>query len=567
MKRLLLILPLLVLCLFYDTDDALACSGGGNGVLTLNLVNDSEFIVRGSVIEASGGNSIVRVDRYLAGSGANQLFIYRNSPGYWVGRNLRGYDYGCGIWQSPMVVNGVQMILGLNRNLNGTYAVEFTMPIIPTEDDFNVSYLNYDGDIHDRENHSADNWQPITTSVREFEARLEEITGQFAVLPEPVFTDSPYYPELRRRVLYITTENGTHYMMPIDSGAVVEIDPPCSENCPIFAPDYSHALYPIPVEENTYAVTYHTPSTYDWYEGYSRFSGDDILEFRPNFITAESVLFSPDSNFVIGWTDNVLSLYQIRIGFNNYYGDVPNIYDIAQFELSTENALESAELQGNVAWSGNSRVLVYWDTEGLHWFDLLSMDSSRIVEDVPRPERLEVSQSGRYVLYGDRNNWLLMDIFTGTQWENAIITPDEGRILHFYTPDENATFDVTDGLHTNLPIDTQSLIEWHWREFERQGREYHQLTIIAVDDNEGLCLGYYTLSPLDNHFAMPCFLVRSSDEHYVAQIIVDDVHGAIVARYSDGLITEYLNTIITFAELDSPIASISWGEPLWYVEG
>ena len=565
MKRLLLIVPLLVLCLFYDTDDAFACSGGGNGVLVLNRVNDSEFIVRGTVIEASGGNSIVRVDRYLVGSGANQLFVYRNSPGYWVGKNLRGYDYGCGIWRSPMLVSGGQMILGLNRNLNGTYAVEFAMPIIPTEDNFTVSYLNYDGDIDDRENHNADNWQSITTSVGEFEALLEGITGQSAVLPEPVFTGSIYYPELRRRVLYITTENGTHYMMPVDSGDVVEIDPLCSENCPIFAPDYSHALYPIPVGENTYAVTYRPPYADDWYEGYSRWRGDELLEFRPNFVTAEAVLFSPDSNFVIGWADNVLSLYQIRIGFNNFYGDVPNIYDIAQFELSIENVLEAAELYGSAAWSGNSRVLVYWDAAGLHWFDLLSMEKMLIVEDVPRPERLEVSQSGRYVLYGDRHDWLLMDTVTGTQWENAIITPDEGQILHFYPPDENNTFEVADGLHTNLPLDTQSLIEWHWREFERYGQEYHQIIFIAVDDNEGFCLGHYTLSPPDNYIVPPCFLGRSSDERYVAQIIVDDVYGAIVARYSDGLLTEHLDTIITYSGLDSPIASISWGEPLWYV--
>lgn len=566
MKRLLILLPLVVLCLFYDVDNAAACSGGPPPV-TLNEAIEYDVIVFGRILENSGGNSIIEVERYLVGSGERYLLISRQTPALWISKSERQYGFGCNYALSEIAPIGTQLYMALNRNPDGSYDMDLSsrrnFAIIPRRMDegVGVSYYYYNGDIHDEESYNYENMEVVTTTPEAFEATIADLTGQIAVAPDPLNVPQNYGIDavIFRRTLRITSENGTEYMLPIDRREVLGVSDVCQDNCPISSPDYTHFLQPISGNEHSYVLIYQRQLALDaeFWEDTSSAENQDY------YIVGEDFLFSPDSNFFIAWADHEIALYEIRIEVPEYRIAFPKAYELRRIELSVDDEHSPASLRGLGAWSGNSRMFAYVDAEGLKVVDIL--DSIAEPRSVAPNEgaglEIELSQSGRYVRYGTKQLWRLYDVFNGMVYNNTLISPDETYFVRFYqgrTPENESTNESQSSLFADVYSEF-SIVDWHWMDDEGL------YLILCRDETRQICVSRYFLHQY-GYSGIP-YAVSLDSGDSIRQIAYDDLYGKVAIQIDDySIFIEYLHYFELSDIIDSPIAHIEWGEPLWYVE-
>ncbi|MEQ8674802.1 MAG: hypothetical protein RLP44_18230 [Aggregatilineales bacterium] len=572
MKRLLILLPLLVLCLFYQVDDAAACIGFSYASV-VNDIPSYDVMVLGTVVENSAGNSIIHVERYLKGQGDPYLLVFRQTPAYWIGGRIRNYDNGCDTPLNEIARMGTQVYIALNRNPDGTYTTDQPIQVQARyfvvhqrweENKYVVSYQRYNGDITDTDSFNYDNLEYVTTTALEFEEEIEVLTEQTSI--PPTLPYDYYYrtsADIQRRVLNVTSQNGTQYIIPIDGQHIVETAPACIVDCPIYAPDYSHALYPIPVGENTYALAYEDLPRWIatvWYEGVETMMGN----YLPLHIAAQEFLFSPDSNFFLAWFDDRIIVYEIRSDFPTFYGQWPQVYELRRIELNVDDEHSAESLHGLGAWSGNSRMFAYVDAEGLKVADVLDVIAEPRLVALNEGAGLEVelSQSGRYVRYGTRQQWRLYDLLTGVVHNNTLISPDESYFVRLYqgmNPEDNTVNRTYSNLFVDIYADAP-IMDFDWFGDDR-------LTLLVCEDeSQQACNLYY------HHNGHPYYRngTYTLDEMYnyaVQQIAYDDLYGQVAVQIDDYQILYPYGLSFDLTDIiDSPIAHIEWGEPLWYVE-
>ncbi|MEQ8674803.1 MAG: hypothetical protein RLP44_18225 [Aggregatilineales bacterium] len=568
MKRLLILLPLLMLCLFYQVDDASACSGGPPPV-TLNEAIEYDVIVIGRILENSGGNSIIEVERYLLGSGERYLLMSRQTPALWISKNERQYGFGCNYALSEIAPVGTQLYMALNRNPDGSYDMDLSsrrnFAIIPylMDERVGVSYRYYNGDIHDEAAYHYEKMEVVTTTPEAFEATIADLTGQIAVAPDPLNVPQNYGMDgvLFRRTLRITSENGTEYMLPIDRREVVGVSDVCQDNCPISSPDYTHFLQPISGNEHSYVLIYQRQLAFDaefWEDTSS--AGN-----RGSYIIGEEFLFSPDSNFFIAWAGHEIVLYEIRIEVpeSEHRLAFPRAYELRRIELDANDENTAESLYGSGAWSGNSRMFAYIDAEGLKVVDILDAiaEPRLVAPNAGAGLEVELSQSGRYVRYGTKQLWRLYDLLTGTVYNNTLISPDEGYFVRFYQgtdPENESTNESQSSLFADVYSEF-SIVDWHWMDDEGL------YLILCRDETRQICVSRYFLHQY-GYWGIP-YAVSLDSGDSMRQIAYDDLYGKVAIQIDDySIFIEYIHYLGLSDIIDSPIAHIEWGEPLWYVE-
>ena len=63
---------------------------------------------------------------------------------------------------------------------------------------------------------------------------------------------------------------------------------------------------------------------------------------------------------------------------------------------------------------------------------MLLDEQPRLIASVEADEELiELSASGRYVRFGNRSSWKLVDVLNGETWKDSMLTPDESLLVHF----------------------------------------------------------------------------------------------------------------------------------------
>jgi hypothetical protein len=252
MKRLLLFLMTAGFLLMFNLSDVYACSGGYEyPTKTLDDMLGSVFVL-GTVIENSGGNSIIQVERYLTSGGPRYLFVHRQDPEIYVTRHVRGYDFGCSYALSSFAQVGTRAYFSLYGSANGTYGVDYyasqynkqaSLPLTQNEEGQTVvdySELVDGVAVIDR------------PTLDEFEQIVAERVGHPST--EPVGSQMP-----RFRFLRITTESGQNYQLSLHQDEIYPVEitnTACVENCPIVSPDGSHFLSPIPNETDAYWFWY-----------------------------------------------------------------------------------------------------------------------------------------------------------------------------------------------------------------------------------------------------------------------------------------------------------------------
>lgn len=554
MKRLLLICSMFLMTMM-SFSETYACSGGFP--FTVDRLPRTDVIVHATVVEVDdrGYNAILRVDRYFKGEGSEYVAVMRWEPGLEVSADIRSYVTGClydgggALW-----IPGSEGYFALGRQSNGTF----------TDGNggrFETHFYVDEGNIEFYRRTGEYEFETETQTVAQFEHLLLDVGGK----TEPSKpTGRAAYPLMR--FLEITTEAGTRYRLNPDR-SLSQLD---EKQDPLaISPDGSHLAYRAEGDMIRLSAAY----AEQW----------DLPR-----VAGKRILFSPDSNFAALWDEKSLIIEM----FDNYVfagRQLMSLQTVAEADLKVADR----ERLSQVAWSGDSTTVVFSDDSGLWSWDVFEQAEPRqimLAEELSTFSLLEASRSGRYVRYGNDEDWTLIDTETGERIENAIATPDERNLIYINAENPPATlFDLslmdesyqhqscTAPIMESCPIviDREGYRQLFWYKHDQIGilscgdkfcsiNSYSWDVSIArvpysIDAREqyGRSLSYSSL-PLTSDLAYD-----EQNDQFV-EVIGD--YSLKVGLFPTPLEYSILfGTVIDFSEqLDSPIAQIEWGQPIFY---
>jgi hypothetical protein len=553
----------LLLFLLLPTTSVMACSGGGGNPPLTEILN-REFFVEATVLEvdAVGQNAILRVERYLKGVGTSYLAVVNYTRGFHA-IDQRGYDKGCNYGlNSPLFQLGERGYFGFSSNGDGTYNNTYGYGSVsfPIKNG-TISNIVYDESGY-REEH---------LSIQEFEERAYEILGERNDFVPGNYDSQMEYPLLRP--VYFTTESGRHYVMEVDRH-LREID--SATEAVAISPDGAHHAFRL--DENTIIFSYCTSAcSFDASRLHTYYNGE--LREVPR-IPAQSLIFSPNSNIAAVWNEASLGLYLFDNQTFSNYGRQMEVVFLGSHDFRG-NLAASARL---VSWSADSSTIVFLDDAGIWRWHIYTMAAPELVlpaanlvssDAVTMPEQiehLELSQSGRYLRYGNGSHWNLLDLITGESFANAIVIPDESNFIYINSdlPDTRPDWNTCrPPFHQTCPFAISQAgdlvaMEWlqdGWVIFFFCDESTHNCSSFALVwawDSGNLTYGNWDWGWFDN-------IAHSSDGNKRFSAIQRGDYE--IELWYDGL-----NEIETYhaehydlsTQLDSPIAHIEWGQAIFY---
>ena len=572
MHRLVVVVGLMLLFLRFNATPAFACSGGETTPTPLEVLIPRSVLVRATIIESSAGNHMLAIEQYLIGSGPQILFLYRESPVEWTLHRVRGYDVGCS-WMDDgdLAPLGSTTYIALQRQESGAYRADFMgngEEVFSTWDD-EITYwtmVDPDGDPSD-----YDNLESHTVSQAEFVALVEEMSGQEASPPDR------FAPIPRRKLLYITTESGQRYMLPVDGGEVVPLlEPPCGSNCPILSPDGTHMAQLVDQDHIQFI-----------YPGV--LAGNTWENQREIIVEGQEVLFSPNSDAELVWDDNHLNAYHFfvdteRYGMNGQYMNAAPIWSV---ELATDERLPVEALRGTMVWSGDSTTVAYVDAAGIWQYDFFQQTEPQLIvpfeELGPSLDIFELSRTGRYLRYGTLDGWTLVDGQTGATYDDGLISPEERYLALFHSSEIRAPVAPReDTAECYVPVRAECGISVTMdEEFELAYSAWIDANSLLVFycfvDNHSRCDAEQINLDRPYDVDLPRSPEWGPQQFFPAyDVAYDPQYGKLALVSSDYTIQfdRYISHPLDIDEtpdlsyvLDSPIVDIEWGESLWYDDG
>jgi hypothetical protein len=522
-----------------------------------------ELLVRATVLDVDdrGYNAVIRVEDYYKGEGARILTVMRYPVALSTGALVRGYDTSCLYsGRGHRWVRGSQGYFGLMSNGDGTYT---------DENGGTAHFYSVDGMITYQEGategYAVEFDEALSINEEDFIELMLETGGREAPI-EPVAEGPQFYPLMR--FLNITTEDGSRYQMnPDRSITVVPEDAPLA-----ISPDGAHVAFR--VDEQTIAFQYiWTEYVYD--EEMEERLGDDQLE--QFIVQGQSVRFSNDSNFAIVWDQTQLTV----VMFNNDsgsiyygYGNGMRVHQVAQVSFA---AAEEDDDLPTVLWSADSSTIAWNDSSGIwHWDLVNSAEPQQLMtrEDLTRwqtPSLLDLSTFGRYVRVGQSDEWSLIDADTGSAYDNMLVAPNEQLLITLSgalsAADEWCTPPLRDNCSVQLQQSSLDMV------FPYQS---NLIGTVSCSSEQGSCtVNWNSWHPaiVGGGYGTTISGLRqiSHDPQYDQSAIVVDDYLIYLAFYSDSTVSNedyqpYLNILDLEDMLDSPIASIEWGQFVFYDE-
>lgn len=548
---------------------AWACSG--YPYFSVENLPRMELLVRATVIDTDdrGFNAILRIENYYKGEGPRIITVMRYPVGLETGAGWRGYDTDCLYtgqgehWQA-----GTTGYFGLSSNGDGTYT---------DYDEGTAHFYPVDGVIQYQvgatEGYRVEWNDPEAISEEAFVARMLEAGERAAPIPPDTETVQ-FYPLMR--FLNITTENGTRYQVNPDRSVIRLPD-----DAPIaVSRDGAHVAFQIAPDTIEFRYIWTERETTDMF-------GNDIsnalrsLQFR-----GQGVRFANDSSFVAVYDSEHLSIVMLGNGVQLAEGergyDGMNARQIAHVEFTP---LEDGRLP-DVRWSADSSTLAWQDGERLWHWNLVETAVPAQIDVPPSQLLLDISSHGRFLRYGDPINWTLLDTVTGETYTNTTVSPDE-RFLVAARPASNDDTMVTcvPPLRDNCLVQTSRVVLPTTPETPVSVFPYRSELMGVTSCREGsgdAC--YYDVTSwhpaigrtnwvggrfiqsiltgmrlfaYDPQYAQPALVIGDYDLYFwfYSNYELDEPS---FAPYIDGL---QLADVI-----DSPIASIEWGTPIFYDE-
>ncbi|MAS36586.1 MAG: hypothetical protein CL610_21455 [Anaerolineaceae bacterium] len=412
MRKYIVLLGLLIVNMGL-TGPAFACSGGVTSTVDM-LVENAEVIVYGELlnVDDAGQNAVMRADSYVAGGpGPQHIVLSLYEPARVHHSRERFSGGGCFYGVSPLLEPAQEILIFLTRKLDGGYQLaprHFSNPdYYPFPTDQSTVTVHVDTNPTDDTPAEA---RDVT--LDQFTALIRDAAGTGPTEPH---TDATY-PLLAP--LLITTESGTHYLLPVDGAD------------PVIVTD----------EDWLFRLRRHKPACWQtdckaWSPNgidQAALSTDGIITMTYGApIPGEALLFSATSDAMAIWQrtpDGIqLQIHTLMYRRLNAMQD-DNVALFQTFDLELEQiAPESA------AWSPDGRMLAFRDDRGVWLWDALNPDAEpELLTDVPQPIR-GFSPMGRYLVLGEGSAGYSLDLVTGEHLPPGLFSADD-RLLLTYEP-------------------------------------------------------------------------------------------------------------------------------------
>ena len=544
--RKIIVLVLSLLFATITSSKVWACTGRPYAA-EMEDFDEFDLWVRATVIDRDdrGFNAIVRTEEYYKGEGPRLLVVKRHPTALGSVTALRGYSNGClGNGGGQRFRKGSSGYFGLRPNGDGTYTDWYSGSAHFYARDGVIQYYQ-DFDWHEM-------------SENNFVAKLLSIGGRDKHVA-PQFEAVQRYPLMR--YLMITTEKGTRYQVNPDRSVT-----PVPANSPLaMSPDTAHWAYRL------------DDDTLGFGRPYQRQGNPAVSYFHE--ITGRDLRFSEDSNMVAVWDDSVLSIYLFGIAGFNYQGGAMSMERIAMVDLDT-----SGGSAPRVMWSADSTTLAWQDASGIWRWNLYEDEQPRLQVAEHDCYLIDISSGGRYVRYGTARGWTLHDSSTGKRYSNAIAAPGE-KVLIFINGDD-APVPSWRGDHVCVPPLTQNCAPYISTEVRpveitiypsKNGRfglqfcEYDGLCDeIRYSWNPSALWNWYnwTWTDMDQdpwrQYAYDPFYDRKAILYGEYQINLQTRIDMIFRDSDDIVYGHILDSVELEGIVDSPIASIEWGQPIFY---
>ena len=455
---------------------------------------------------------------------------------------------------------------GLKSNGDGTY----------TDALWNAAhYFFIDGEM-DGEYYVDDLDGPmdrIVLSETEFVTHLLEVGERDAAL-EPDPSEESRRPLMR--YLLVTLEDGTRLQVnPDRSLTVLGDDDPIA-----ISPDGAHTIY----REGDSTLVFN----YIWGEGFM------LDDFRDQIKQpGQLAKFAPDSNMVAVWDADHLAVYVYRDrgkpGTSDWgprWHAGMAIEQAAVTDLLLEDSMDLV-----VHWSANSSTVVWQDASGVWRWNLFEEAAPKSVPgagDAVANPIVDLSRSGRYVSFRDGGAIRVYDSHTETLHENAWVAPNDsyvsrGESSQNSEAEDRAYVECRAPMDENcanqrLNADRSQLSEFPYEmdligsvncdenaRCDVRGSSWHpSTTLTGAGYSGGRMIDSIMVDvrqiAYDPFYGQPAVLrgdYQIEFEFFGSNVF--DIWRELDESYLDRL--DYLNLEDI---VDSPVASIEWGQPIFY---
>ena len=554
--RLMAAVSVAVLVAVISPQIALACSGYFS--FSAADLPKMDLIVRATVIDADdrGYSAVIRVEEYFKGEGPGLLTVMRYTVGLETGNAVRGYDTGClydgqgHIWRP-----GSTGYFGLRHNQYQTFTDSYYG---------SAHFFARDGKVAFDEETYPGLWGPPTiVSEEEFVAKLLKAGGRDEAVA-PTTKTAAHYPLMR--YLMITTENGARYQVNPDRN----VTPVEAGTAQFISPDDAHIA--LRVDEATLGFNY------VWRKGYTEEDFEQMIK-----LPGRDLRFSNDSHMVAVWDDAHLAVYMFRHGGQGAYLDWG-------FGMQMDK-IASAPLQiadGSAAvvqWSADSSTIAWQDDTGIWRWDLYNDAEPTAAIDASNfgsAKLLDLSESGRYVRYLNGKGRTLHDSETGENFANALATSGD-RHLIFVNSGESPIGYWSDTGKCTPPLRQNCAVYLGIKDVESIVVFPYQMELLGVVGCNGTDCRVEGLSwhPANDNEFRDKIGGRYIDANVtdLRQVAFDPANNqpAILrgdyqiefdfysSRYFDKAdYLPYLDYLDLEGVIDSPIALIEWGQPVFY---
>lgn len=573
--RIVLVVLLSSLLLFLPAQPGLACSGGGLFADDVQLfsidsmIDWSEYFVKATVIAADDvkQNFILDVISSQKSMPPKQLVLAATSPFSIRGAHKFGALNGCNGGGSVANVHiGDTGYFPLRRNPDGSYSTILQLHdglLLSKFDDQTYIYSRIDPKAKD----SSYNSEKMPLPTEETFIRLvQEKGGTVPILNTTKVSE--FMPLPPTAPIYLVTDTGKKYMLPMDGKSVV----PLEENwlakqlgiapedcyqagCVLLSPDTSLQL----VRQNDHTLSFQT--------GY----GQPCLLYPWGCVSLEGQqgLFSTTNDALAVWNQNRLDIYQL-VNVQRDDGDYPMPHKLISIPLQTTAAISIKNLHGRAVWSNDGNILVFADATGLWWLDLYGeIVPKRVVNGQADHAILPISLTGNgrflaYSLEGTRQNWILDDLQSNAEYPNLTLSPDGRYGIAFNTTATSPLASLLTIYPRTFPTNGTWDVQW-------LTAYYDQHYVKTCDSEMGTChiqfcgTYIYAIGPIPRPYE--CF-----KNYYVDRPLNDadyDPNIGLVSATNDG------HTIYVEGEhdgyrwnpqIDGKIFDVEWMLPRFYYE-
>lgn len=554
-----------------QTASVWACSGFP--YFSLEDLPEMDLIVEATAIDTDdrGYSAVIRVENYYKGEGDLFLTVMRYPSALATGALVRGYDTDClYAGRGDRWVTGARGYFALRSNGDGTYTDSYGG---------SAHFYPINGEITFQqgatEGYATELNEPLTLPEDEFVALLLEAGDREQPVTPDVHGETPiFYPLMR--FLEITTENGTRYQVNPDR-SVREMP---TDGALAISPDGAHVAFRLDDRTLAFQYIWTTPdmpeNSLEYQDFVERFS-----------VPGQAVAFSNDSNLAAAWDRHQIGIYMLRnddIDHTTGYGNGMRVQEVARVELEGNQ-------MPRVLWSADSSTLVWQDGTRLwRWNFIEDAEPSEIPLEsaleslgAESPSLIDTSLHGRYVRIGQPsqpNRWVLVDANTGEWYGNAVASPPEQFVVYL-NPDgaQIGESSCRPPLRETCP----AVISTYQSDVEMVfPYRYNLVGLVACESESPNCRSmgrswhpaitvtdYIQGRNIDISGPLPRQIVYDP-QYGIPAIVYDDYQLMFDFYYQawieDPEVQPYLDRLDLEGVIDSPIASIQWGQMVFYDE-